>query len=177
MLRGSFFIPIVGQAKGKEKIRDADEDVADGDKENSGEVVNAQKDRRPAPTTKSVNGEYAKVVPFAVRSVHSSAYLQIYLAPHLSRPISQAVCQLFERSTRASKATTRKKDLQSFFGAYSDDDFFPLMRLLLPQVTQGPLATPQHQEVPSGLFTHPCVRWYVRAVSNCSWTRRGRRMA
>lgn len=48
--------------------------------------------------------------------------------------ISQAVCQLCERSTRASKATTRKKDLQSFFGAYSDDDFFPLMRLLLPQL-------------------------------------------
>jgi hypothetical protein len=48
--------------------------------------------------------------------------------------MAQAVCQLFERSTRASKASTRKKDLQSFFGAYSDDDFFPLMRLLLPQV-------------------------------------------
>jgi hypothetical protein len=66
---------------------------------------------------------------------------------------------LFERSTRASKATTRKKDLQSFFGAYSDDDFFPLMRLLLPQVTQGPSchsSTPRR--VPSGLFTHPRVR-------------------
>lgn len=46
----------------------------------------------------------------------------------------QAVCHLFERSARSTKASARKKDLQSFFGAYRDDDFFPLMRLLLPQV-------------------------------------------
>jgi hypothetical protein len=82
LLRGSFFIPIVGQAKGKEKIRDADEDVADGDKENSGEVVNAQKDQRPAPK-KSVNGEYAKVVPFAVRSVLQSSRCR-FGTPHLA---------------------------------------------------------------------------------------------
>jgi hypothetical protein len=161
LLRGSFFIPLVGQAKGKEKIRDADEDVADGDKENSGEVVNAQKDQRPAPK-KSVNGEYAKVVPFAVRSVLQSSRCRFGTTSSLQ--ISQAVCQLCERSTRASKATTRKKDLQSFFGAYSDDDFFPLMRLLLPQVTQGPSCHSSTQEVSSHIMI-PRVRWCVRAVS------------
>lgn len=47
-----------------------------------------------------------------------------------------ALCELFERISKTTKPAQKKRSLQSFFSHYHDDDYFPLMRLLLPQVRQ-----------------------------------------
>eukprot|EP00727_Mastigamoeba_balamuthi_P008072 m51a1_g3886 putative dna ligase iv (84) ;mRNA; r:56230-56481 len=46
-----------------------------------------------------------------------------------------ALCQLFERCARESSGQRKKRLLQKFFSHYHDDNFFPLMRLLLPQAS------------------------------------------
>ncbi len=56
------------------------------------------------------NNNYASVVPFS------------------------AVCELFERSSQTTKQAQKKRLLQTFFSHYHDDNYFPLIRLLLPQV-------------------------------------------
>jgi len=58
---------------------------------------------------KSNRESYASVVPFS------------------------ALVDLFERITKISKQEQKKRLLQTFFSHYHDDDFFPLMRILLPQ--------------------------------------------
>jgi DNA ligase-4 len=44
-----------------------------------------------------------------------------------------ALVELFERCARESRVVQKRRLLQTFFANYKDDDFFPLMRLLLPQ--------------------------------------------
>jgi hypothetical protein len=45
-----------------------------------------------------------------------------------------ALCELFERCSRSSKVEKRKKLLNIFFSNYKSEDYFQVMRLLLPQV-------------------------------------------
>lgn len=42
--------------------------------------------------------------------------------------------RLFEKATKAKKHGQKKAILQTFFSHYEDDNYFPVMRLLLPQV-------------------------------------------
>eukprot|EP00026_Physarum_polycephalum_P001548 Phypoly_transcript_01550.p1 GENE.Phypoly_transcript_01550~~Phypoly_transcript_01550.p1 ORF type:complete len:948 (+),score=159.21 Phypoly_transcript_01550:87-2930(+) len=45
-----------------------------------------------------------------------------------------ALCKLFEKGTKAKKHGQKKEILQTFFSHYEDDNYFPVMRLLLPQL-------------------------------------------
>jgi len=48
-----------------------------------------------------------------------------------------ALCQLFEKATKAKKHAKKKELLQTFFKHYENDSYFAVMRLLLPQVTSS----------------------------------------
>lgn len=56
------------------------------------------------------NGDYTKQVPFSV------------------------LCELFERILKVSKMSHKQRLLQTFFSHYKSDEYFPLIRLLLPQL-------------------------------------------
>jgi hypothetical protein len=45
-----------------------------------------------------------------------------------------SLARLFEKATKAKKHGQKKEVLQTFFSHYEDDNYFPVMRLLLPQV-------------------------------------------
>eukprot|EP01116_Phalansterium_solitarium_P022237 TRINITY_DN7271_c0_g1_i3.p1 TRINITY_DN7271_c0_g1~~TRINITY_DN7271_c0_g1_i3.p1 ORF type:complete len:974 (-),score=418.09 TRINITY_DN7271_c0_g1_i3:27-2948(-) len=45
-----------------------------------------------------------------------------------------ALCQLFERVSKTTKLSDRRSILQTFFAHYTDDDYFALLRLLLPKL-------------------------------------------
>jgi hypothetical protein len=45
-----------------------------------------------------------------------------------------ALCQLLEKATKTKQHAKKKDLLQTFFKHYEDDNYFPVMRLLLPQV-------------------------------------------
>lgn len=56
------------------------------------------------------DGSYASVVPFS------------------------ALCNLFEHASKQPKSVEKKRYLQKFLANYHDEDYFPVMRMLLPQV-------------------------------------------
>ena len=45
-----------------------------------------------------------------------------------------ALCELFERVFAIGKTSAKKKLLHTFFSRYKSTNFFPLLRLLLPQL-------------------------------------------
>lgn len=85
---------------------------------------------------------YASVVPFSAlvdlceRSSKVVIRTCLLFAPLSSRgyPQTHPRANLLNTHTQTTKQAQKKMLLQKFFSHYHDDDYFPVMRLLLPQV-------------------------------------------
>jgi hypothetical protein len=79
-----------------------------------------------AKDDKNDNPGFDQNVPF-------SALCKYEQLLHRGKTIN-SLARLFEKATKAKKHGQKKEVLQTFFSHYEDDNYFPVMRLLLPQV-------------------------------------------